>query len=46
MEDKCKQLEDEELEVMAQIDTVTSEQSEQSICYKAIELNGAVNMPP
>ena len=37
MEDKCKQLEDEELEVMAQIDTVTSEQSEQSICYKAIE---------
>ena len=41
MEDKCKQLEDEELEVMAQIDTVTSEQSEQSICYKEIEIGRA-----
>jgi predicted nucleic acid-binding Zn-ribbon protein len=37
MESQRKQLEDEELEVMAQIETVTSEQSAQSICYKAIE---------
>jgi predicted nucleic acid-binding Zn-ribbon protein len=37
MESQRKQLEDEELEIMAQIETVTAEQSAQTICYKSAE---------
>ncbi len=37
MESQRKQQEDAALEVMAQIETVTAEQSAQAICFKAIE---------
>ncbi len=37
LESRRKELEEEELEVMAQIETATAEQSAQAICFKAIE---------